>query len=29
MPQESNGKKVIVHDVALGQDGGLAVVEEV
>ncbi|KAF9278010.1 Williams-Beuren syndrome chromosome region 16 protein [Mortierella alpina] len=29
MPQECNGKKVVVHDVALGQDGGLAVVEEV
>ncbi|KAG0049101.1 Williams-Beuren syndrome chromosome region 16 protein [Gryganskiella cystojenkinii] len=26
-PQEQNGQKVHVHEVALGQDGGLAVVE--
>jgi hypothetical protein len=27
MPQEKDGHKVIVHDVALGQDGALAIVE--
>ncbi|KAI8595831.1 regulator of chromosome condensation 1/beta-lactamase-inhibitor protein II [Dissophora ornata] len=27
MPLEQNGRKVVVHDVALGQDGALAVVE--
>ncbi|KAF9192459.1 hypothetical protein BGZ51_005471 [Haplosporangium sp. Z 767] len=27
LPQEQNGIKVIVHDVALGQDGGLAIIE--
>ncbi|KAF9130834.1 Williams-Beuren syndrome chromosome region 16 protein [Mortierella sp. 14UC] len=27
MPQEKDGDKVIVHDVALGQDGALAIVE--
>ncbi|KAK3836222.1 MAG: regulator of chromosome condensation 1/beta-lactamase-inhibitor protein II [Linnemannia gamsii] len=27
MPQEKDGHKVVVHDVALGQDGALAIVE--
>ncbi|KAF9112496.1 hypothetical protein BGX27_003287 [Mortierella sp. AM989] len=27
MPQEQDGRKVIVHDVSLGQDGALAIVE--
>ncbi|KAG0004897.1 Williams-Beuren syndrome chromosome region 16 protein [Entomortierella chlamydospora] len=27
MPQEQGGRKVVVHDVSLGQDGGLAIIE--
>ncbi|KAF9357621.1 Williams-Beuren syndrome chromosome region 16 protein [Mortierella sp. AD094] len=27
MPQEQDGRKVVVHDVSLGQDGALAIIE--